>query len=486
MNARPGSNQWWRYQIENLLEEGHVGRYPDRSIQRIYGWQPGMRRFTWRDVVSMAAQAPLGAPQAFLDLYELMIGSRWDALAGASAVGYEYFRSKRSRDEKFEGPQSKKIRAPDQPDQKDQVTEEPQTEMSKYVDGYSTYPSGGAVVQIKPINLKRFGRKPLRCAKELLEFDNYFEEYQSDQLVSVKDRQTFSTLFPEDVIRTTDGGGTVSKVAWNSTQIACFNSISQIEQFIAQTGFPYTNPFYDAASINGVTDPKSAGAKIVLDNQKLQLILKNVTSNAIGATGLVSHTPCFVSLYVVQAKENIFKYDPTAADNGLLPYISSGFKKEFSTDETLPLSLSQKLGVSWKHNQFMQDKFKVVASRKFIINSGQEAHLDIFLNTKQCLSTNYQLLSQLADVNGGVSDYNPLFIKKGEMRVMIDFHGGLAQTTGNIPVIEEVQLNVYGIKKYTMYRFNDNNSILERNNVKNVTPGVDYINEPDVAHLDGL
>lgn len=336
-------------------------------------------------------------------------------------------------------------------------------------------------VNLKPISLNKHGRKPMKVKKEMLEFPQYYEEYASRVLTSTANNRNFGSLFWDNVGRTTDTGGATSRVNISTTtkDLTAFNSVNQLETYFTDAGL--VQPVYNNASLaNYVDTPNDGNAKVVLDNQSTSLVFKNMTKNAAGAG--TSYSPLYVRIWVVQAKNDIHLQDPSATKDQINSYIGDGWQQKYTTDEQIGQGRDHKLGVIWKDNVWTNDNFKTVGARKFCLTAGQEAHLEIFLNKKQCLSYQYKLSSTATNVTAGpiATYWNPVFIKKGEMRLFYDFHAGFADHT-NVIVSEPGRLGVWINRKWTIYRFNPQHNVVERNQTVNVTVG-DQLDDVDIAH----
>lgn len=378
---------------------------------------------------------------------------------------------------KLSDPKKKRPREPDQPRPDD--PKEPDYKRPKSMPGgYKSYDATQQCVQIEPINLRRAGKKPFSIRGVELENKYQFEEYYSTVRSTVRNSRSFTTLFDGQTRLLDDSLGVASHCQYNNsaTDPTHFNSAEQIVRYFLSNG--YVLPTYSATVANDLcTDPKDSNMYFVLDNQKLKLQIKNISEDS---------TPVYLSLYMVQATKDIRILDATVASvyaNNIDLQIANGFNRAYTSNQVLGNTTAHAVGVSWKSNQFCKDKLKVIATRKICLAHGQVAHLDVFLNTKQCLSSKFLQKANLGGIVAGELQYNPIVCKKGEMFMLYDQVGCIAPINsfaGMAP--EPTRIGIHAIKTYHVSKFNNQNGEVTRSNERNLTVStVDA--DVDITHV---
>lgn len=363
---------------------------------------------------------------------------------------------------------------------KNPVAQEQEPDPMK-VNGFQSYPSTSCCVNIPAINLRRFGRRAWKGDNKLLENPNHYVEYKSGIPTSDVDKKTMRSCFSESVGLKKDPGAVIdSVISYGAAGVDFgeFNSVNQIHRYFEERAL--LEPTY--ASTSGINNPGSANTTVILDNQLLKLVFKNNTANPFGVEGKVSYTPIYLSVYVVQYKKDCHMQLPTvAANDHVAAYLAAGFRARYETDERLAKSGSQDLLASFKENVWCQEYLKVCAVRRVCLSPGQEAHLDIFLNVKQCLSSKFKLNASAIDG----TRYNPVIKKKGQIGVFIEFHGGFEQHGGTTGfTAESTKLGIHGSRQWDAYQLAQDSNEWERNNDYNISVG-SLVGGVDIAHNTG-
>lgn len=439
------------------------------------GWRKTYRGF--RDDFRHMAYAPIGAIEPEVNQVLKFLGSKrrlneqnlYQFLDDQESNIRRSIRQPFRKKQKISEPQKKRKVDPDMP---------------APVRGFQNFDSGHACVEVKSVNLKGYGRPAWKGDPQMLKDPEMFEDYQQQLLISNRNSERTQPIGPEFVTLATDAAGSLSRTSFQPPRTTNFNSIGQLETYRSELGS--TVPEYSTSNVTElVSFPRDAKAIYILDNQRLDMRFKNLTANtSTGSGASLSVSPVYCDLKFFQAKRDIYLQEPSALKDQFATWINGGFSMAYDGDQKLGGTPDHPPGKYWKENTFLKDNFNIIQSRKFVLNAGQEACLAVYLNTKQCLSTKYQLKNTL--VGTGPNLYNAVFIKKGEIRMVIKTHGGLTLTTGNVACIEETQLACYMHRRFNAYRLQYDNNIMRRNANLTVTAGAAITNDLDVAHLDNL
>lgn len=316
-----------------------------------------------------------------------------------------------------------------------------------------------------------------------MENPNKIVDYRSLIPASSTDRKVLRSLFDETVTVVADGTGVNSVLSHGTINIGGFNSIAQCNRMFTLLG--NTEPTYEGGGTpHGVANAADGNGLVVLDNQRLDLVFKNITKNPIPGTTPQAYSTCpvYISIYVVRYKKDVYMQLATtgAAVDQITKWVGYGFGARYPDDgEEYGNTNTHDYCCSFKENVWCQEHCKVVEIRRFCIAPGQEALLSIFLNIKQCLSYKYKL-----NAIGGSTAYNPVIKKKGEFDIFLEMHGGWDQHGGSTGItMEAAQVGLYGAKSFVAYNYTPDDNVWQRRNATNITVGslVDTID----VHQDG-
>lgn len=328
--------------------------------------------------------------------------------------------------------------------------------------------------RVKPVVLDPYGKggkKGDYVRQELINDRGQQEGDDSMLIQSGAGLCVFQEPIPQNIaLPIADANGALSQIVFNSdtSWLTNWNSVQKLEVFKSRLGL--STPSYTVTSPFKLADVQNGNKLLALRNQFTSFTFKNLTKNDLGG-GVNSESPLFCTVYFVQAKKDIFQ-EQVANYATLEREIVNGFVSYVHNvgAGTLSSSQSQPSYVTAKYLSSMWDDFKIVESRYFQLNSGQQCQMSVSLMKPQILSLKYKAKAQLMEIQrttdpGTPADaiiYSPIWCKKGEIRMFIRMHAGVAPFGGSELQLEAGKLGVYAAGRFECFDLLDADGDFDR------------------------
>lgn len=273
-----------------------------------------------------------------------------------------------------------------------------------------------------------------------------------------------------------------------------FNSLLQLYEsrnLLFKNGnldFPtYESTSLAAAMNDPITDQFDSNNLCVLRNQKLDIYLKNITSNTTSDATKPSETNAEVYIYVLQCIKDIYHNDDSV-NRTFQRDLEHAFANAFeyaAADTRLGENVEQPVWTNYAtiYDKMKENGYKPIVSKHVTLAPGQEINIHVRLNKPQVLSYKFLAKSKpcgLISSGPDVVDYRPIVKKKGEMFMFYVTKGGLGWFDTDTVEHEKVQLIMKGTFRYRISGLSEE---MQKNklSITDVIPSVTTQNPTDDA-----